>query len=573
MKQTFIYTALPNGKITKEGVDYLRISLHCAMRLSHTSETTLGQFPEILGWAAKIKAAPGFKVRLNNSVVVDAIADTSIIDPTVWETMLSDDIKVNAFIVKDISKTIIHAYPVAEINKSILGVYRAVGIKSPVRFEKPSVMLQNPVWQAAGRYSIDTKIVKAVENVSATNVRKESIRSGFLSLNVTPSNVVQNSSSNMQVQDFRQMMQVQNFSSMKAMNKEPDVQFARFRDFHGMDKTKKPVFKAPEIPEFEFHDIIAQLSDYPQVQRKTGMVIDLLVPYNNAWQNEGTIAAYPFGIEFDMESEVSVNASAYRISSNGFFAREKQGSDVKNGFVRLNNGEFSVTQIDTDGAALQAVNFVDKQIKMVADTTVRMVSTFRQMSKEDEEVYDEDDEVTHADNTKGEGLPVIRSSGIAVVKNNIDEYLNIKFLMANQLNKKLETINSVTEPKRVQNFQVMGLQASNTKMKIMIPETDILYADDLVMGYRMDIAYSDNPDKWYSLHYKQDEVVCYDSNKKPYKVADITPDEGYCQIGVTSDEGDDAEVFVSGVIARWTGWSLAVERPGYAINEDDGVRG
>jgi len=573
MKQTFIYTALPNGKTTKNGVDYLRVSMHCAMRLSHTSETKLAEFPEVLGWAAKIKAAAGFKVRLNNSLVIDAIADTTVIVPSVWETMLHDDIKVSAFIVEDHSKKLIHAYPVSEINNSILGVYKDVGIKSPTRFVKPEVMLQNPLWKSAGRYTIDTKVVNAVGDASAPNASKANVRSSFGKLDVSAQNVVQRASDQRHVKDLSQQMRSANFNNLKARNSEPEFQFARFRDFHRIDVEKKRIFKAPEIPEFEFHDIIAQLGDYPQVQRKTGMVVDLLIPFDPSWQAEGTIAAFPFGLEFTMESEISVNSSAYRIISNGFFAREKSDSDVKNGFVRLNNGEFSVTQIDTDGAAMQTVNHADKQIKLVADRTLQFKTAFSRMNAEDEEVDDEDDEVSHAADSKGEGLPVIRSSGIAIVKNNIDEYLNLKFTMANQLNERLVAISSVSETAKVQNFQVMGAQTAKANLKIMIPEADILYADDLVMGYRMDVAYSGKPERWYSLHYKQDEVVCYDEHQNPFPVADIAPDEGYCQVAMTSDGEDEEDVFVSGVIARWTGWSLAVERPGFAINEDDGKAG
>ena len=573
MKQTFIYTALPNGKLSKDGVEYFKVSLHCSMRLEHTSQTKLGQFPEVLAWAGKLKEAAGFKVRLNNSLVVDAIADTSIIEPSVWETMLHDDIKVSAFIVEDNSKKLIHAYPVVELNNSILGVYKEFGIKSPTRFVKPEVMLQNRTWQSAGRFTIDQKVMNTVQKTSAPNAQKATIRSDFRKLDVTTQNVVQRNADLRQVRDMRQMMKAQNFKDLKVNNKEPEFQFARFRDFHKVDLEKKAIFRAPEIPEFEFHDIIAQLGDYPQVQRKVGMVVDLLVPYDTTWPTEGTIAAYPFGLEFTMETEMSVNATAYRTTSNGFFAREKSGSDVKSGFVRLNNGEFSVTQIDTDGAAMQAVNHADKQVKLVADKTIQLKTVYAKMDADDEDVDDEDDERSHAEDQKGEGLPVIRSSGIAIIKNNIDEYLNLKFTMATQLNQKIAALGSLSVEKKVQNFQVMGIKPGLTNMKIMIPETDVLFADDLVMGYRMDVAYSNTPDKWYSLHYKQDEVVCYDEDQKPFPVAGIAPDEGYCQVAMTQDDENDEDVFVSGVIARWTGWSLAVERPGFAINEDDGKKG
>lgn len=571
MKQSFIYTTLPNGRINKDGIDYLHFSMHCAMRLEHTEKTTLGKFPEIMGWAAKIKQAAGFKVRINNSITVDAVADTSVIDPTVWETMLHDDIKVSAFVVPDQSKKLIHAYPVAELNKSILGVYREVGLSSPTRFVKPEVILQNRIIQSAGKYTIDPKITSTVGSASATNARKANVRRDFKRMDVTPQNVVQRNADQKQSRDFSQLLRNRNFAELKARSAEPEVQFARFRDFHKIEIDKKKIHKIPEVPEFEFHDIIAQMSDYPQVQRKTGLVIDMLVPYDTSWPAESTIASYPFGLEFETATEVSVNATAYRISPSGFFAREKSGSDVKNGFVKLNNGEFSVTQIDTDGVAMQTVNHADKQVKVVADRTLLLKSVYARMDADDEDVDDEDDEKVHAEDQKGDGMPVIRSAGIAIVKNNIDEYLNIKFNAAIQLNQNLASLRTSQETKKVENFQTLGLKADLSHMKVVLPETNILYADDVVMGYRMDVAYANTPERWYSLHFKQDEVVCYDDKQNPHPVSGIAPDEGYCQVGMTQDDEDDEDVFVSGVIARWMGWSLAVERPGFAINQDDGT--
>ncbi len=569
MKQTFIYTALPNGKITKEGTEYLRISMHCAIQLSHTSKAKLGQFPEIKGWAAKIKNAQGFKVRFNNSLVVDAQAELGAIDPTVWETMLYDNMNVSAFIVEDNSRKLIHAYPVAALNDSIIGAYSEFGINSPTRFVKPEVILQNRVWQSAGKYTIDPDVVTTVRSAAAPDARKATVRSEFKRLDVTPQNVIRRAAAQRSAQDMVQLMRAKNFSELKQKSKEPEFQFARFRDFHRVELEKKPVFKAPEIPEFEFHDIMAQLGDHPQVQRKVGVVIDMLVPFDPSLPAEGTVAAYPFGLEFATETEISVNTTAYRITSGGFYAREKPGSDVKNGFVRLNNGEFSVTQIDTDGVALQTINHADKQVHAVANQTIQLKSVFSRMDADDEVVDDEDDEAVHAEGTQSEGLPVIRSAGIAIVKNDIDEYLHAKFKLAVKLNERLVSVSAVPEPRKIQNFQMMGVSAGLAQVKIIMPETetDVLYADDLVQGYRMDVAYADRPEKWYSLHFKQDEVVCYDENQTPYPVSGITPDEGYCQVATTQDENNDEDVFVSGVIARWTGWSLAVERPGFAINE------
>ncbi|NSW94716.1 MAG: hypothetical protein HPY62_08425, partial [Bacteroidales bacterium] len=137
MKQTIIFTTLPAGRINEGGNSYLRLSLHCSMRLSHTSATTMATFPEIIRWAQKIKNIQSFKVQWNKTQLTDAMADTSVIQPVLWETLIHQGIKVSNFIVEDNTKAKIHAYPVKEINDTILKVYREFGIRTPVNLVKP----------------------------------------------------------------------------------------------------------------------------------------------------------------------------------------------------------------------------------------------------------------------------------------------------------------------------------------------------------------------------------------------------------------------------------------------------
>lgn len=570
MNQTLIYTTLPNGKVTIDGTQYLKISLHCGIRLSHSAATTMNQFPGIMQWASKIKNAEGFKVQWNNSEPIDASANVSVINPDVWETLIHKDVKVSAFIVEDKTTLQIHAYPVKELNHSILNFYRDFGISSPVSLIKPTQFLQNENLSKIGRISLNRQVVNTFSRTTEPNVRKATLRSDFRQLRLDPKEAVQDNAQSQPAVEYRQILQTGRYETMAIRNQEPEFQFARFRDFHKVDMVNRPPLNIkPEIPEFEFHDIMAQMTDYPQMQRKLGLVVDLMVPVSAEWPSEGYVSAFPFGIEFEQETEVSVTATAYRITGNGFYAREKSGSELRNGFVKLNSPSFSVTVIDTDGAAIQAINKVDEQLNVVMDRSMMMQNRYSLMTPDDEEVDDEDDEKTE-EQEAAEGLPVIRSAGIAIVKNQVETYLNSRFLQARQLDIKLVAPINTESVQKPQNIQALGIRKQPALMKISMPRTDIFYADDLLMGYRMDVAYSNAPDKWYSLHYKQDEIVVYDENKNGYPVSGIEPDEGFCQIAMTEDLTNKKNVFVSGVIARWTGWSLAVERPGLSINEAQG---
>jgi hypothetical protein len=573
MKQTLIYTTLPNGKVTIQGTQYLKISLLCGMRLSHTSATTISQFPGIQAWAGKIKNTEGFKVRWNGASPVDAIAETAVIDPEVWETLVHPEVKVSDFIVEDKTKLQIHAFPVKELNESLLNVYREFGVKNPVNKISPTQFLQNQNVSKIGRISVNRQVIDTYARVARPTAGRAALRNELRQAVIDPKTSVSDNSRNSLAMEYRSIMQAGNYAGLAAKNSQTDFQFTRFRDFHRIDlEQRAPLLARPELPDFDFHDILSQMSDYPQMQRKLGLVIDLMVPFDGNLPLEGQVSAFPFGLEFDQETEISVTATAYRLTANGFYAREKPNSELHNGFVKLNTPGFSVEVIDTDGAAIQTINKVDEQLKVAVDRTLKVQSRVLLMTSEEDDVDDEDDENTE-ETDAAEGLPVLRSSGIAIIKNQVETYLNTRFLQARQLDLKLGTIKPIDTTLKTQNIQLLGIVKKPDILLINIPDTEVFYADDLLMGYRMDVAYADAPEAWYSLHHKQDEVVVYDENKNASPVTGLKPDEGFCQMATTEDSENKDNIFVSGVIARWTGWSLAVERPGLAINEPEAADG
>jgi hypothetical protein len=86
-----------------------------------------------------------------------------------------------------------------------------------------------------------------------------------------------------------------------------------------------------------------------------------------------------------------------------------------------------------------------------------------------------------------------------------------------------------------------------------------LYADDLVRGYRMDIR-PQSVGRWFSLVKRKGEYeVTRTHHKFHYR------DEGWTSPSAVTaplpDNPDDYELAINDSIARWQGWSLAVERP------------
>jgi hypothetical protein len=388
-------------------------------------------------------------------------------------------------------------------------------------------------------------------------------------LNLDRHRIIRKNTESSVMNDYRRNLEKGNYIENRIRSVEPEFQFTRFRDFHRLDRGHKRFpDRKTTVPEFEFHDIISQMSDYPQMQRMLGLVTDIQIPVPDKIPNEGTLSVFPYELIFNEETEISVTATAYRLTANGFYARERAGSetDFHNGYVRINSGDFTISQIDTDSAAMQTINQADNQLMRLSENAVRLSSLFLQMSPDEEKVDDEDDEKA-IENDPPEGLPVIRSAGIAIVRNSVENYLQKRFITALDLNKKLILSPSANERGTIRNMDMLGISVPLKNINIRVPEQDVLYADDLISGYRLDVAYADEPGKWYSLHYKSDEITCYDENMNSIPVTGIIPDEGFCQIAMTSDEDNKGDLFVSGVMARWTGWSLAIERPGFPIDE------
>lgn len=85
----------------------------------------------------------------------------------------------------------------------------------------------------------------------------------------------------------------------------------------------------------------------------------------------------------------------------------------------------------------------------------------------------------------------------------------------------------------------------------------VLKADDLVLGYRLDISRSAG--KWFSLHRRK--ATYHVSGSVP-----VTPpghsEEGHLKAhAVVDDEDESGLLRADEVVARWSGWSLAVRQP------------
>jgi hypothetical protein len=520
MAQTLVFTALP---ATDNKTNKPVISVFVSIQLQTGFDTTLATFPDIRDWIKKIGDAE-FKIRLNDTKDLKGTLIKSKLDKSNYESLFASSIKVKNYQQEDLSKYPIKSYPVKHIIGFIEKAYKEVGnAKSD---ELPNEVFFTDQWK--GLNDISDYAIKDVP----TKQGRERYTEADL---IVPKNIIK------RVQGVLAQSKVIPFSNTP----QPSMDFGQLKNFHtsGKPLTGKPPVLAN--PDFEYHDILSVLSGYPLLQRKFGLVLDLELT-DAAIAELGTggkIRVVPQNLNFSQATSISCPSTAFVKTSDGFYTQPKPGgSIIDKGLLKINTPDFSIVQYDTDGAALKLCNQIDNLTQQKAKHISMLSQAKKDISFANQQQYENDSQ-------RSEGLPVLRSAGIGVVRNGLAADLFQKLVRSNTLNNALLKLASPVPA------------YTGTNASFLLPG-EILYADDLVQGYRMDIH---NGKEWLSLHRRLD-IYQYNKGTTKTVIGTLEEDEGFIQLGASQEQQGDKAMAIGEVIARWEGWSLSVRRPGLAIN-------
>ncbi len=569
MSQELIFTTLPNQRVNIEGKEYLKLSVFCSIRLITTQSTTLKAFPDILNWP-EIIATADYKFKFG-TVEYDAQLLTDKLDPELFENLFHDQIRVNSFQQDNFTDKNVHTVPILHIKDFILKNYQQIAIDSPKNFVTADKFIDPLHFGSINRMKInELEINKINQNTTPKNIKLKTLVTKDI-------NVDKKLKTDIRASKFVKFSPIMN----------PETDFAQLRQFHRVDQRMKPL--KPIIikkPEFEFHDILSITTNYPQIAKRLGLILDFIVPFDGAMPVANVVTLITNDMTFTLaDTVVSAPPTAYQLTSKGFYIADKPNSIFKQGFVRINTPEFSVVQMDADGMALKTQQITETKTREIADfykarAEVKFEHIGRAGAKKRKLTIKDVKKVAPP---QEEGLPSMRSAGIAIVKNGMAEHVFKKFELAKMLqpkllnlslamplapkanleltHQKLKTVKTLT-PLRQNKFEISRL----APIKVIYP-AETLYSDDLTQGYRMDIAYEDLPEKWYSLHQRHNDYQWHDNQNNPNKIEIDETDEGFIELAMTENPDDPNDVFVSETLARWEGWSLSVSKPGFAINE------
>lgn len=288
----------------------------------------------------------------------------------------------------------------------------------------------------------------------------------------------------------------------------------------------------PKKPETDFHDAYSMLCQHPQLMRLVGVVFDLelgTIPVG-----EGVLSIEVDGMP---AGSVKYPGTMSVVNSNGFMAKERTtfkgtptyASDIMQGFMRMNPEDVALGAMDLSGAVLQTAGFVDHLtakgtsiLGSVKAAPIRIGRGGQGGNRPPNSNGDIGTQKIAAQSTDEDAadLPSRRTSGITVYRR---EHSARHILRDN-----------------------LGQQIWNARF------ADALYADDLLKGWRPDVQHAG---KWFSLT----------ARSVFYRIADKAlptdlADEGHVSpSNAASPDGKTVKIPES--VMTWDGWSLSAPKP------------
>jgi hypothetical protein len=524
-RQTIIWTALPQGFVG----DRLRITVFVTPRLESPDATragaTLADFPTFVHWAETIKGV-NFKVEFEGFSPVKDEQVTRVMPapPTAfWDSLFNERTFVRPYAFDDLSGRNFISYPVADALAFIRGQYQKVATQSPADMPLVSFLLGdtnadgNPV--TGDPSGFDPVAPRARDHI------RDPAR-------------MQATAAFDKVGEFHRRLS----DGRRATLPRTDEEFERLVDFHQM---------------------VSLLADYPELLTRMGLAVELLVP--KSWpevkaDKPGHVRVTPVWTHTPANDHMDFSPSTAYVLQNQariFAPAPRNTAEVENGVLKVSSAPYELVQVDVDGAAIKALNFVESMKSIDARQQTDAAAGLSSQP-------------TRA------GVPTIRSGGLSVVRGG----------RAKDFKEGLGRPKSFDQ--HVQRKRAL-MKTNPTSAEIEERATR-LRAEDIVRGYRVDVL-DEHTGKWHSLCVRDGEYFFLNAPDAPNVIDGSLPttdirhsvferrmetplslkpwkirDEGFVKMGLTGPtDGSTTDLRLHESLFHWDGWSLAAPRPGRHI--------
>lgn len=582
-KQLLVWTVLPNGRVSEgEHAGLWRVSVVVSPRLTPESanEQRLDAFGDWLDWPATLERAR-FALKLGFSTV--QLRRISQPKSDIWAEFFTSETPVAGFVYKDMSRVNLHSFPVRNVLAYTRRHYGNLATGSsdhprllPWEDAAPELKgMLDGIGTRTRKFTLGDRVVEVMDD-GFTRLHDDRRRKAIESPVFGEESVFQMPVPGAGVEGEGALPQsvetrprralppdwvppaqaggatgiMAQFHSADEYNFYQADRFYRRRRPSAAEKAKRrPDFhdipRSPSAPEYDFHRIAASFANYGALMRDLGLVIDFVFEDDGGIADRialggGTgVGQMQLQVKWDgaAPGDDALPRTAWLARKDRFVTRARTDEHAA-GLLRLQDsddgwsvhkdekeGLFDLYQVDPDGAALKTVNYT-----LTAQNLLGKSLSLRQNAGE----------VTY---TTGDRQPpaALRSCGIGVSQHGRAV--------------KLAEIAAAADLK-------------NTEIANGNADKVVLFAEDVLRGYRVDIAEVPNlvqPGKWRTLCAREGRYEALGSGR----ALDYKPDEGHVSgASLSGDPDDPEEQYLHESLFRWTGWSLVAPRPGKVIKSE-----
>ncbi|MEV5408971.1 hypothetical protein AB0K60_09045 [Thermopolyspora sp. NPDC052614] len=276
----------------------------------------------------------------------------------------------------------------------------------------------------------------------------------------------------------------------------------------------------PDPPDVEFHGVCGFLADYPELCRRLGLVLDLVVPVPAGLAATGRlrVAFKDIAAPFDTDRLRPWTLFDYAAGLR-FTAASPPGHPVQHGWLGLGGQDWMVTDLDIDGAAIKAADFTALIERMHGLSGPSGQPSAQHL---------------------GTGTTALQGAGLTVFHKGRDAWLAAR---------------------------IGDDAAHRAGAGGAVPE---LHAGHLVRGFRVDVGTvgpAGTVTGWLSLCRRRGSYLIRRGGQPPYRIEGIADDEGAVRASAVSRDAMRAdELYVHQALFGWDGWSLAAPPPGRTLD-------
>lgn len=554
-KQTLLFTALPNG--FSDDKKSLRLSVFVSPRLDPESaepRPPLSSFGDFVNWPATLRrstfvvhfgASSPVTIQGDDFVGVTRVDDRlAVADSDVWTRMFPGTTFVKGHEFRDLSKHAVLSYPAAEMDALVRNLYTRLAVSAQDQLPTVATILDDQKWSglvdAVARHDQNDLFTNHKDGVRRPQEQFDAFKNGEFDGPLLR----------------QRLARFQLFHTPAAAPKTARYENAKPHEARAhakwleYERAKMPD-KAHVADEYDFHQIVAAMAQYPTLLRKLGLTIDLLVSKNaltpaaNAllWVEvqlpEPTVGALAVTRAPDASPRTRTLLDASRFQAVPRKQPEPNDYRIADGLLTLDPNTFTLIQSDVDGAGHKIMNFA---------------RTLRLLKKNPPDNQDHQiDPVSQK--PRKTGAPALRNAGLTLVHNQRASALKNSF-------NRQKAYNDAAE-------KLQAAKASTANPPPKLPNPPEQWAEDLVRGFRIDI-WDDVSESWHSLCRRSANYTIYTIADGAIEIA-VNEEEGTVRLAATTtpDPASNPDIiWLHETLVAWTGWSLCAPPPGRNVSHD-----